>query len=252
MWTRSLRIGRFWRPRHVPTGHRGRCGPQQEPAPSAFRHVGVTGNDASVEGVASNRFFSFATDSDDDQIAERSCSDIYSVPTHTRRRLCYAQQVPVTQIDSACQTRGAAGTCCLTCETSCPQSCAGAKFGIRRQQWSVFNVLMWAAAAGDQECAVLQWLMNVGQHVESMSVAGTTKSDHIVSHASLGRIHRQGFQGQDLTMAATVDVHVSALEVVCVQVALLACRQVPLPVEPILHEAVWGTWTNDPRFLKVS
>ena len=62
--------------------------------PSALRRAGVTGNHAS------NRFFSFATDSDDDQtIVER-------VPTRPRRRLHLrwnsddAQQVPVTQIDT--------------------------------------------------------------------------------------------------------------------------------------------------------
>ena len=30
---------------------------------------------------------------------------------------------------------------------------------VRRLQWSAFNVpLMWAAAANDQECAILEWL----------------------------------------------------------------------------------------------
>ena len=74
-------------------------------------------------------------------------------------------------------------------------------------------------------------------------------------------IHRQGFprprwgahfsgrvQERILTMAATVDVRVSALEAVYVQVALLACRQVPLPVEPILHEAVRGILGQRPAF----
>ena len=41
-----------------------------------------------VKGVASNRFFSLATDSDDDRaIVGRSCSDIDNVPTRPRRRL---------------------------------------------------------------------------------------------------------------------------------------------------------------------
>ena len=121
---------------------------------------------------------------------------------------------------------------------------------IRRQQWSAFNVP--AAAAGDQECAVLQWLMNAGQHIESMSVAGTTMSVHdaaLVGWETLSEVirvwsirtredlsewvHRQRFprprwgahfggrvQERILTVAATVDVRVSALEAVYVQVAL--------------------------------
>ena len=67
-------------------------------------------------------------------------------------------------------------------------------------------------------------------------------------------IFRQGFprprwgahinaraQERILTMAVAVDARVSGLEAVYVQVALLACRRVPMPVEPILHEAVRGT-----------
>ena len=49
-------------------------------------------------------------------------------------------------------------------------------------------------------------------------------------------------------MAATVDVRVSALEAMYVQVALLACRPVPLPVEPILHEALRGNLDQRPGF----
>ena len=53
----------------------------QPAPPSVLRHLGWAGNHASVEGVASNRFFSLGTDSDDEQIAARSCSDTDSVPT---------------------------------------------------------------------------------------------------------------------------------------------------------------------------
>ena len=145
---------------------------------------------------------------------------------------------------------------------------------IRRQQWSPFNVpLMWAAAAGDDTCPVLQWLASAAQHVESMFVAGSIVSGHdaaVVGWEALSEvmrswdirsredlsewIHRQGFprprwgahitaraQERILTMAGAVDARVSGLEAVYVQVALLACMRVPMPVEPILHEAVRGT-----------
>ena len=300
------------RPRRVPTGHRGDVAHSRsqifQPAPpSALRRAGVTGNHAS------NRFFSFATDSDDDQIiVERSCSDTDSVPTRPRRRLRLrwnsddAQQVPVTQIDTPDSSdqrlarvrhavqqervvshvrrdvRGAAQVV-RSLADRVGRVCEGQDIprAIRRQQWSAFNVpIVWAPSAGDQECAVLQWLMNAGQHIESMSVAGTTMSGHdaaLVGWETLSEvmrawnirtredlsewIHRQGFsrprwgahfsgrvEERIPTMAATVDARVSELEAVYVQVAFLAFRQVPLPVEPILHEAVWRNLGQRPAF----
>ena len=42
-------------------------------------------------------------------------------------------------------------------------------------------------------------------------------------------------------MVVAVDVRVSGLEAIYVQVALSACRRVPMPVERILHEVARGT-----------
>ena len=107
-----------------------------------------------------------------------------------------------------------------------------------QQQWSAFNVpSMWAAAAGDDTCPVLQWLASAAQHVESMFVAGSIVSGHdaaVVGWEALSEvmrswdirsredlsewIHRQGFprprwgahitaraQERILTMAGAVD-----------------------------------------------
>ena len=132
--------------------------------------------------------------------------------------------------------------------------------------------LMWAAAAGDNTCPVLQWLASAVQHVESMFVAGSIVSGHdaaVVGWEALSEvmrswdirsredlsewIHRQGFprprwgahisapaQERILTMAGAVDARVNVLEAVYMQVALL-CMHVPMPVQSILHEAVRGT-----------
>ena len=150
----------------------------------------------------------------------------------------------------------------------------GVPRAIRSQQWSAFNVsLMWSSSVGDDTCLVLQWLAGAAQHIESMIVGSTTLSGHdaaVVGLEALSKvmgswdirsredlsewIYRQGFprprwgahitaraQERILTMAVAVDARVIGLEAVYVQVALLACRRVPMPAKPILHEAVCGT-----------
>ena len=55
---------------------------------------------------------------------------------------------------------------------------AGVPRAIRRQQWSVFNILlMWTAATGDRSCPVLQWLAQSAQHL-SIPVCGVEMPGH--------------------------------------------------------------------------
>ena len=60
---------------------------------------------------------------------------------------------------------------------------------IRRQQWSVFNVpLMWAAAAGDRSCAVLEWLAQSVRNV-SIPVCGVEMPGHEAVMAGWEALH---------------------------------------------------------------
>ena len=136
---------------------------------------------------------------------------------------------------------------------------------IRRQQWSaVYVPLMWAAASGDRECPLLQWLSNAASrgpalHVgvsympgedalyagwdaslEAMESWGIQSREHLSEW-----IHNQGFprprwgahfcaraQERILNGVVTRDVRGAAIEAVCVQVALQTCRQHGMPPEP--------------------
>ena len=186
----------------------------QPAPPSALRRAGVTGNHAS------NRFFSFATDSDDDQIIfER-------VPTRPRRRLRLkwnsddAQQVPVTQIDTpdSCDhrlarvrhavqqervvshvrhdVRGAAQVV-RSLADRVGRVCEGQDIprAIRRQQWSAFKrancVGPLSRGPGMRRSSVVD---ECWEHIESMSVAGTTMSGHdaaLVGWETLSEVMRE-------------------------------------------------------------
>ena len=146
--------------------------------------------------------------------------------------------------------------------------------GTRRQ---AFNVpLMWSASVGDNTCPVLQWLVGAAQHIESMTVGSTTVSGHdaiVVGWEALSEvmrswnirsredlaewIFRQGFpwprwgahinaraQERILTMAVAVDVRVSGLEAIYVQVALSACRRVPCQWNRSFTKLPVGLWVD--------
>ena len=62
-----------------------------------------------------------------------------------------------------------------------------------------------------------------------------------VPSAAVGAHINARAQERIFPMAVAVDARVSGLEAVYVKVAMLACRRVPMPEEPIIHEAVRGT-----------
>ena len=123
---------------------------------------------------------------------------------------------------------------------------------IRGQQWSVFNVpMMWTAAEGDQECAVLNWISTISDRLppvqtflgemtgrEAAHVGGAHftqqwRSWGINSREDLSEwIHNQGFrqprwgahfsaraQERIMNMAIAADANVAHLESVFIHVA---------------------------------
>ena len=129
---------------------------------------------------------------------------------------------------------------------------------IRRQQWSAFNVpLVWAAASGDQECLLLQWLCQAASKGPPVQVAGidvrgedavligwkalleTMQSWSIRSLEDLSEwIHGQGFrhprwrahfggkvQERILNKAVARDAPCAVLESTHVQITIHACSQ---------------------------
>ena len=65
---------------------------------------------------------------------------------------------------------------------------------IRRQQWSVFNVPLWASAAGDRSCAVLEWLAQSVRNV-SIPVCGVEMAVNMMVYSPL-RGCRSGSTGR--------------------------------------------------------
>ena len=135
---------------------------------------------------------------------------------------------------------------------------------IRRQQWSVFNVpLMWAAAEGDNQCALLEWVSSVAERLPPVqtfrgeltgrevaqagwrALHGVLRSWGVTSREDLSEwIHNQGFrqprwgahfsgrvQERMLNMAIVEDANVALLESLFVHVAVhscvASCRTVP-------------------------
>ena len=134
---------------------------------------------------------------------------------------------------------------------------------LRRQRWSVLNVpLMWAAAAGDDQCAVMQWLTAKCEqlppfcfHGEEMSCAEAVRiswnvlrnamhSWNITSRECLSEwIHNQGFprprwgahfsgraQERILNFVIARDVRGAVLESLFVHIAMSWCREAEFPV----------------------
>ena len=127
---------------------------------------------------------------------------------------------------------------------------------IRHQHWSVvFVPLMWAAACGDRECPVLQWLGRAAACGPPIIVGGIEMPaedavfvgwDALREAMSSGHqsredlsewIHNQGFvqprwgahfcaraQERILHGAVTRDVRCTAVESACVQITLQACQ----------------------------
>ena len=61
----------------------------------------------------------------------------------------------------------------------------GVPRGIRRQQWSAFNVpLVWAAANGDRSCPMLGWLAN---SVRDISIPARGVDTRARGHERVGR-----------------------------------------------------------------
>ena len=215
--------------------------------------------------LATNQFFSLATDSDDEQPpTDLRCSDTDSIPEHVnRRRRLRLRWDPDPDATNQTQQgtphvrrdvhRAAQIVRSLADRVGHVDDSQDIPRAIRRQQWSAFNVpLMWSASVGDNTCPVLQWLVGAAQHIESMTVGSTTVSGHdaaVVGWEALSEvmrswnirsredlaewIFRQGFprprwgahinaraQERILTMAVAVDVRVSGLEAIYVQVAL--------------------------------
>ena len=131
---------------------------------------------------------------------------------------------------------------------------------LRHQQWSAFNVpLMWAAASGDADCHLLQWLEARAERLPPMRVGdeqisgratvrtgwevlrNTLQSWGITSREHLAEwIHNQGFrrpwwrahfsgraQERILNGAVAMDAGGVGLEVAYVNIVLDACRQEP-------------------------
>ena len=167
----------------------------------ALRAAGVTefAPPTSVRRLAHNRFFSLATESEDEQTARRTTiheetSDTMSLIgiRNSRRplRLRWSEHAPSTanvpgnvlagaphepdshdmrlvRVREALQRdgqppevrRAVEAVRSLAARIGQVDPEGGVPRVIRRQQWSVFNVpLVWAAAAGDRSCAVLEWL----------------------------------------------------------------------------------------------
>ena len=127
---------------------------------------------------------------------------------------------------------------------------------IRRQQWSVLNVpSMWSAAEGNQECAILEWLVSFAEGMPPIQIFrgvvhgtqaarsgweplhGAMRSMGIHNQEGLSDwIHNQGFrqpgwgghfsgraQERMLTAAAAIDANVALLETLFVHIVLQAC-----------------------------
>ena len=148
---------------------------------------------------ASIRFFSLATESEDEQTpAHMRCSDTERIPERMirRRRLhlrwgaeACPETVPVTQVDPGDshdhrlarvrhamqherrldarhrQIRDAENFIRDVSRRVGPIDVAdGVPRVLRRQQWSPFYVpLMWAAAEGDRQCALLKWMISLAR-----------------------------------------------------------------------------------------
>ena len=156
---------------------------------------------------------------------------------------------------------------------------------IRRQQWSVFNVpLMWAAAVGDQECAVLCWISTISEDWPQVQTffgemtgrrrpmsGGAHFTQQCVRGASLSRedlsewIHNQGFrrrrwgahfsaraQERIMNMAIAADTNVALLESVFIHVAAHSSssshRTSISEVRPVHHPPAEGG-SASPQFI---
>ena len=129
---------------------------------------------------------------------------------------------------------------------------------IRRHQWSAMNVpLLWAAAEGNNENLVVQWVVEESERISTVTVAGIQMSGRdaaisgweslrdalqamgIRSREGLAEwIHGQGFvmprwgahfsaraQERLLNVAVAHDARVSGLESLFVQLTLSLCRR---------------------------
>ena len=259
-------------PRHVDTLHQRKH--DSAGVPDVSRQA--TPSRALAPGSnATNRFVSLATESDDEQTPRTRQpetkiafevvqkppirhSQLHKATPHVSREVHRAAQVVRNLADRVGHVNDSEDV---------PRA-------LRRQQWSAVNVpLMWSGSVGSDTCPVLQWLAGAAQHIESMIVGSTTLNGHgavVVGWEALSEvmrswdirsredlvecIFRQEFprprwcahitaraQERILTMAVAVDARVSGVEAIYVQVALLDCRRVPMPVEPIFHEVVRGT-----------
>ena len=242
---------------------------------------------------ASNRFFSLATESEDEQTpAHMRCSDTESIPERMirRRRLrlrwgaeAGPETAPVTQVDPGDshdhrlarvrhamqherrldarhrQIRDAENFIRDVSRRVGPIDVAdGVPRVLRRQQWSPFYVpLMWAAAEGDRQCALLEWMISLARTLPLLDINGQVitseealtvgwevlhnamRSWGVNSREDLSEwIHNQGYprprwgahfsgrvQERIMNMAIARDVRGVGLESVFVQLIMSSCPE---------------------------
>ena len=82
---------------------------------------------------------------------------------------------------------------------------------IQRQQWSVFNVpLMWLAAAGDEGCPMLEWIVHIAEQCPRINICWRPRSKGHVGKAELTRRFDIFGEGQwtELHRKASQDVFI--------------------------------------------
>ena len=140
---------------------------------------------------------------------------------------------------------------------------------LRRQQWSALNVpLMWSAAEGNRQCAMLEWLVSRAEQLPPMNFCGeqvpgrevatmgwevlhnAMRSWGIESREGLSEwIHQQGFprprwgghfsgrvQERILNLVIARDVRGTALESLYVHIVMHRLPDIPHGEQPICHQ----------------